>query len=83
MRRGDRAENGNVRLGYFQTLAIVGKDARRPNRKARRRRCNPFWLLIANADNLRRGMLIHLPQQIAHVHVVKINTNYPKLSHRS
>ena len=77
-----RAENGDVWLRGFETLAIVGEGAGIGNGKVALHRCHTRWLFITDTHDFHIWVVVRLPQQIAHVHMIEVDAHYFKFLHK-
>ena len=83
MAGGRGAENGEVRPRLPHASADIVKHPVRGNGEISDRVGHPGGLRIADADDLRIGVLVRLTQQVAHVGVLETDAGDPRFSHVS
>ncbi len=70
-----RAQNDQIRAARGHAGPDIGKHPFRRNPEGRDGGAHPRGVLVADTGNLGLGVLVNLPQQIAHMHVVKVHTD--------
>jgi hypothetical protein len=70
-RRG--AEDDEVGRGSLEACTVVRELLRRGEIEFSRRVLHARRLLVADPDDVRRRVLVHHAQQVAHVHVIEVD----------